>query len=165
MYYKVENVMIFHNFLFKIQTLLTAMNIIRNKTTLFLLLSIFVGVASNVFAAHPATKNINVFKALTTSTSNGMSNAEKLTVTGKVFNAKDNTPLENISVKVVGVKKGTTTKADGSFTITIEKGQSLEFSRVDMLSKVVKPTDAKELIVSLQESENNLSEKTKMFCF
>ena len=145
-------------FLTKTQQLLTAMNIFRNKTSLFLLVNLCIGLASNVFAATDAGKNNNTVKEFSAAINNELNNAEKLTVTGKVFNAKDNSPLENISVKVVGVKKGTTTKADGSFTITIEKGQSLEFSRVDMLSKVVKPTDAKELIVSLQESENNLSE-------
>ncbi len=134
------------------------MNIFRNKTSLFLLLNICIGLASNVFAATDAGKNNNTVKEISTAINNELNNAEKLTITGKVFNAKDNTPLENISVKVVGVKKGTTTKADGSFSISIEKGQSLEFSRVDMVSKVVKPTDAKELIVALQESDNNLSE-------
>jgi TonB-linked SusC/RagA family outer membrane protein len=134
------------------------MNIFRNKTTLFLLLTLCIGQAANVFAASGAGKNTHAVLHLSANTSNELYNAEKLTVTGKVFNAKDNSPLENISVKVVGVKKGTTTKADGSFSITIEKGQSLEFSRVDMVSKIVKPTDTKELVVTLQESDNNLSE-------
>lgn len=84
--------------------------------------------------------------------------AEEIPVKGKVFNAKDNTPLENVSVKIVGTKKGTTTKADGSFSITVQKGQSLEFSSVNMVSRSVKINDAKELQIFLQESENNLSE-------
>lgn len=134
------------------------MNIFRNKTSLFLLVNLCIGLASNVFAATDAGKNNNTVKEFSAAINNELNNAEKLTITGKVFNAKDNSPLENISVKVVGVKKGTTTKADGSFSISIEKGQSLEFSRVDMVSKVVKPTDAKELIVALLESDNNLSE-------
>lgn len=84
--------------------------------------------------------------------------AEEIQVKGKVFNAKDNTPLENVSVKIVGTKKGTTTKADGSFNITVQKGQTLEFSSVNMISRSVKVNDAKELQIFLQESENNLSE-------
>ena len=134
------------------------MNIFRNKTTLLLLLTLCIGQVANVFAASNAGKNTHAVLHLSANTSNELYNAEKLTVTGKVFNAKDNSPLENISVKVVGVKKGTTTKADGSFSIAIEKGQSLEFSRVDMVSKIVKPNDTKELVVTLQESDNNLSE-------
>jgi len=84
---------------------------------------------------------------------------ETVQISGKVFNAKDNTPLENVTVKVVGTKKGTTTKTDGSFSITIERGQSLEFSSVSMISKTVsKPEGRGDLVVALQESENNLSE-------
>ncbi|MFM7672595.1 MAG: SusC/RagA family TonB-linked outer membrane protein [Bacteroidota bacterium] len=83
---------------------------------------------------------------------------EDIIVKGKVFNAKDNTPLENVTVKVVGAKKGTTTKADGSFTITVQKGQSLEFSSVNMVARTIKVNDTKEVQIFLQESENNLSE-------
>jgi TonB-linked SusC/RagA family outer membrane protein len=84
--------------------------------------------------------------------------ADPIVIKGKVLNAKDNTPLENVSVKIVGTKKGTTTKEDGSFTITIEKGQFLEFSRINMISKTIKSLNVKDLVVILQESENNLSE-------
>lgn len=85
--------------------------------------------------------------------------AEQITITGKVLNAKDNTPLENVTVRILGSKKGTATRTDGSFTITMERGQSLEFSSVNMISKVVKNPDGRsEVIVLLQESENNLSE-------
>ena len=85
--------------------------------------------------------------------------AEQITISGKVLNAKDNTPLENVTVRILGSKKGTATRADGSFTITIERGQSLEFSSVNMISKVVKSPDGRsEVIVLMQESENNLSE-------
>jgi TonB-dependent starch-binding outer membrane protein SusC len=85
--------------------------------------------------------------------------AEQIIINGKVLSAKDNTPLENVTVRIVGTKKGTTTRADGSYTITIERGQSLEFSRVNMISRTVKSPDGRsEVIVVLQESENNLSE-------
>lgn len=84
--------------------------------------------------------------------------ADEITIKGKVFNAKDNSPLENVSVKIVGTKKGTATKADGSFTITLEKGQVLEFSSVNMVSKSLKVSEAKELQIFLQEADNSLSE-------
>ncbi|MEY4886253.1 MAG: hypothetical protein RL151_1562, partial [Bacteroidota bacterium] len=85
--------------------------------------------------------------------------AEQIIINGKVLSAKDNTPLENVTVRIVGTKKGTTTRADGSYTITIDRGQSLEFSRVNMISRTVKSPDGRsEVIVLLQESENNLSE-------
>ena len=85
--------------------------------------------------------------------------AEQIIINGKVLSAKDNTPLENVTVRILGTKKGTTTRTDGSFTITIDRGQSLEFSRVNMISKTVKNPDGRsEVIVILQESDNNLSE-------
>lgn len=80
-------------------------------------------------------------------------------ITGKVLNAKDNTPLENVTVRVQGQRGGTTTKADGSFSITIQQGQSLEFTSVNMISKTVRNPDGRSsLVITMQESENNLSE-------
>jgi TonB-linked SusC/RagA family outer membrane protein len=88
-----------------------------------------------------------------------MPQIDKIIINGKVLNQKDNTPVENVTVRVAGSKKGTTTRSDGSFTITIERGQSLEFTSVSFISRTVKSPDGKsELVVVLQESENNLSE-------
>ncbi|NBT15754.1 MAG: SusC/RagA family TonB-linked outer membrane protein, partial [Chitinophagia bacterium] len=87
------------------------------------------------------------------------SNAQSLNISGKVLNAKDNSPLENISIKIQGAKKGTTSKSDGSFSIKINKGQNLEFSSVNMISKTIKNADGRgDLIVIMEEAENNLSE-------
>jgi len=84
--------------------------------------------------------------------------AEGFPIKGKVFNAKDNTPIENVSVKIVGTKKGTVTKADGSFSIEVEKGQVLEFSSVNFIAKSLKINEPRDIQVFLTESENNLSE-------
>ncbi len=45
--------------------------------------------------------------------------AQDKTVTGKVTDAKDGTPLAGASVIITGTNRGTTTKADGSFSLTI----------------------------------------------
>lgn len=86
--------------------------------------------------------------------------AQTFQVAGKVLSAKDNLPLENVTVRPAGTRQGTSTKADGSFKIEITKGQSLEFSSVNLLSKTVKniegPTSS--LMVILEEADNNLSE-------
>lgn len=56
-----------------------------------------------------------------------------LTVKGKVVLSKENTGLGNVSVQASKSKVGTTVTADdGSFTIRIEKGESLRFTRVDL---------------------------------
>lgn len=86
--------------------------------------------------------------------------AQTIQIAGKVLSAKDNTPLENITVRPVGSKQGTATGQDGRFKIDIKKGQSLEFSSVNMLSKTVKNIESSttSLMVVLEESDNSLSE-------
>ncbi len=78
-------------------------------------------------------------------------------INGTVLNAKDNSPLPNVSVKLLNSKKGTTSKADGSFSIEIKNGDKVEFSRVDMISKTVILSEANKVVL-LQESENNLKD-------
>src|SRR5262245_23223087 len=54
------------------------------------------------------------------------------TVTGKVTDEKGN-PLANVSVIVRGTTTGTTTKEDGSYSISVPAGaRALFFSAVDM---------------------------------
>ena len=56
-------------------------------------------------------------------------------ITGKVTDANGK-PLENVSVMIKGTKEGTTTNAEGTFTITVsDKAKALEFSIVGMESK------------------------------
>ena len=84
-------------------------------------------------------------------------NEQSKTVKGTVLNSKDNNPLANVSIKLLNSKKGTTSKADGSFSIEIKKGDKVEFSRVDMISKTVVLTEGNNVVL-LQESENNLND-------
>lgn len=56
--------------------------------------------------------------------------AQSKTITGKVTDAKDGSPLSGVSVTVKG-GQGTTTKDDGTYTLTIPASvKSIEFSRV-----------------------------------
>ena len=64
-------------------------------------------------------------------------NEQTKIVKGTVLNSKDNNPLANVSIKLLNSKKGTTSKADGSFSIEIKNGDKVEFSRVDMISKTI----------------------------
>lgn len=86
--------------------------------------------------------------------------AQTIQISGKVLSAKDNAPLENVTVRPSGTRQGTSTKADGSFKIEISKGQSLEFSSVNMISKTVKSISqaTTSLMIVLEEADNNLSE-------
>ena len=60
-----------------------------------------------------------------------------VTVTGKVISIKYNQPLSNVSVKVLKSKTGTISGEDGSFTIKVNKGTILQFSRVDLIAQNV----------------------------
>lgn len=78
-------------------------------------------------------------------------------ITGKVLNVKDNLPLAGVAIRKANSNQGTSTNEEGSFKITINKGDKLTFSRVDMVSKVVDVFNNPNIIL-LQESENNLTD-------
>ncbi len=50
------------------------------------------------------------------------------TIRGKVTDARDNTPLPGVTVKIVNTASGTVTGADGSYSLTAPSGSRLEFS-------------------------------------
>jgi len=79
-------------------------------------------------------------------------------ISGKIVSSKDNIPLGNVSVRLTKSKTGTISADDGSFTLRVKAGESITFSRVDLISTTVSVYDAQITIVKMQESENNLSE-------
>ena len=79
-------------------------------------------------------------------------------VSGKVTDDEGN-PLPNVSVSIKGSKKGTTTNADGSYTIAVEtKSKALIFSSVSMTTKEVAIGNENTLNVTLQKFVADLSE-------
>ncbi len=57
--------------------------------------------------------------------------AQDRTITGTVATSEDGQPLNGVSVLVVGTKIGTTTGADGRFTIMVPPGSAqLEFDHI-----------------------------------
>lgn len=78
-------------------------------------------------------------------------------ITGKVTDANGK-PLENVSVMIKGTKEGTTTNAEGTFTITVsDKAKALEFSIVGMESKELS-VNSKSFNVSLQAKSQDLTD-------
>lgn len=57
----------------------------------------------------------------------GMVNAQAITVSGTVTDAKDGTPLVGCSVQIKGTTKGTVTNMNGRYTIQAKKGETLLF--------------------------------------
>ncbi len=72
----------------------------------------------------------------------GMVNAQAITVSGTVTDAKDGTPLVGCSVQIKGTTKGTVTNMNGRYTIQAKKGETLLFQYVGYKQerRVVKST-------------------------
>ena len=83
--------------------------------------------------------------------------AQNKTVTGKVLDAKDGSPIAAASVVVKGASVGTKTTADGSFAITIPSTVAkLVISSVGYSSREVDATG--NIAVSLNQTSNQLNE-------
>src|SRR5258705_7148191 len=80
------------------------------------------------------------------------------TVTGKVTDDKG-TPLQNVSVLAKGTTIGTTTKADGTFSISVPtKTKSLYFSSLDMTTMEIAIGNDNTVDVTLRTEEKTMSE-------
>jgi TonB-linked SusC/RagA family outer membrane protein len=80
-------------------------------------------------------------------------------VTGKVTDAKNKTPLPDVSVKVKGSSTGTVTAADGSYSITLPTGvTTLVFSSIGFGDQEVEVTGNNASVSLTQASATSLSE-------
>ena len=83
----------------------------------------------------------------------GMAMAQ-VTVKGTIITADEGEPLPGASVKVLGTKTGTTTDANGAFTITVPNANArLELSHIGMLPRVVKARDGMQIAL---DTDNQL---------
>ena len=84
--------------------------------------------------------------------------SQQRTVTGKVTDVKDNSPLVDATVSVVGKSVSTKTTPDGSFTISVPSGSTqLRISYVGFADQTVDITSGN-LTVSMSASSQNLNE-------
>jgi len=80
------------------------------------------------------------------------------TVTGKVVDAKDGTPVPGVSVKPKGSNTGTATGVDGTFKLNVDKkSKTLIFSSVGYNDQEVAISE-KDLVISMVSSDKSLSE-------
>ncbi|WP_113660766.1 SusC/RagA family TonB-linked outer membrane protein [Pedobacter nanyangensis] len=85
--------------------------------------------------------------------------AQNRTITGKVTTKEDGQPLPGVSVKVTGTKIGTTTLADGSFTLSVPpNARSLEISYIGYATQTIEIGSGSVMNVSLSEDSKALSE-------
>src|SRR5258705_5360803 len=83
----------------------------------------------------------------------------KITVSGKVTEAKDGTPIPGVSVKAKGSNAGTFTDYEGKFKITVDpKTRSLVFSYIGYNEQEVAIVAGTELTIAMIQSEKSLSE-------
>ncbi|MES1225908.1 MAG: TonB-dependent receptor plug domain-containing protein, partial [Bacteroidota bacterium] len=85
--------------------------------------------------------------------------AQDKTVTGKVTDSKDGSPVVGASVSAKGTNKGTATKADGTFSITVGSNvTALVITSVGYERTEVNITDKSSVEVSLLGTSANLNE-------
>ena len=51
-------------------------------------------------------------------------------IKGRVTDSRDGSPLSNVNITIKGTNKGTTTNAEGRFTISASTGATLLFSSI-----------------------------------
>jgi TonB-dependent starch-binding outer membrane protein SusC len=84
--------------------------------------------------------------------------AQERTVTGKVTDEKGFS-IPNVSVTIKGTKTGTTTKPDGSFSLTVPaNANTLVFSFVDMITQELAIGTESTINVSMKADETSLQE-------
>ena len=85
--------------------------------------------------------------------------AQDRTVTGKVTDAKDGSPLVAASVVVKGTKKGTSTGADGTFTLKVSASDNtLVVSFLNYASKELSIKGQSTFNVTLSQTSDQLNE-------
>ncbi len=76
----------------------------------------------------------------------------RINVNGIVRDAQGD-PLIGVNIRVKSTDNGTVTDIEGRFSLSVEKGDILEFTYVGYLSVTVKVTDNQELKIELQEDQ------------
>ena len=84
--------------------------------------------------------------------------AQGKTVTGKVTDSKDGSPVPNASVTIKGTNLGTTTDAGGNFRIAVENNAVLVITSVGFGSTEVTVGTQTQLTIQLTSAQGTLNE-------
>jgi TonB-linked SusC/RagA family outer membrane protein len=80
-------------------------------------------------------------------------------ISGKVTNARDNSALESVSVKIKGLQAGTITDASGNFTIELNNANTvLVFSSTGFTEQEQNAAGKSSINIQLQEKSSSLNE-------
>ncbi len=86
-------------------------------------------------------------------------NAQERTVTGKITDGTNNSPLAGVNIRVKGSDKGTTTNSAGGYRIAIKENDVLQFSFIGFVQKEVSVGSKSTIDVVLQEDVTQLQEQ------
>src|ERR1700758_1088396 len=79
--------------------------------------------------------------------------AQQTTISGKVTDYNDGTPLPGVSVRVEGTNTGTVTDGSGKFQINLpEANAMLQISFVGYVTQEIKAADLKKGVISLKSA-------------
>lgn len=85
--------------------------------------------------------------------------AQDRSVSGKVLSADDNTPLPGVNVAVKGTTRGTTTDANGDYSISVPNGQAvLVFSSVGSVTQEITVGNKSTINVKIETDTRALNE-------
>jgi ferric enterobactin receptor len=84
--------------------------------------------------------------------------AQDKTITGTIVSADDNTPLQGVSVRVIGSKKGTQTNSVGYYSITAAKGVVIQFSYIGFAQQTITVGDDILINAKLVETSKELGD-------
>ena len=84
--------------------------------------------------------------------------AQEKTISGTIVSSDDNTPLQGVSVKISGAKKGTQTNAAGYYSILANKNDGIQFSYIGYSTQSYKVGDENTHNVKLEQTDKQLGE-------
>ncbi|WP_316811156.1 TonB-dependent receptor [Pedobacter heparinus] len=82
--------------------------------------------------------------------------AQDITVQGVVTDVADKLPLPGVSIQVKGTQKGTTTTADGKYTISVPANATLVFTSIGYASREIQINNQTTINVTLSTSAQDL---------
>lgn len=87
-----------------------------------------------------------------------MASFAQSSVSGKVLNDKDGSPLEGVSIVVKGKNTGTKTDGNGSFSINAAKGDVIVVTYVNFKPQTIKVKDASSITIRLERADATMDE-------
>lgn len=84
--------------------------------------------------------------------------AQDRTISGRITSAEDGTPIPGANVVVRGSSRGTTTDANGKFSIQARAGQVLRFSFIGTVNQDITVANADVINVALKQEASTLNE-------